>query len=295
MKLIKIIFVATLFIIGSCSNYGTKKNYAQNNQKYVGNTRLTLAKETTGDNNVLMIPGGPGIDSDYLTNLAKDIEPNGKVWLVDLPNNGTNEIATANGSTWMDDLLETVESVENPILVGHSYGGLMILKDARLNEKAKGFVLLDTPHNHPFKDLDYAMKQNNLPDYHGVLDNYTNTPNAETYDQLVKVVAKYHFRPEYYKTGINTMNSLKQSHHFKDRMTGVYIEEPIVKYIPTIPTLVVAGEYDYATPIQTFLQDNRFNKDNFRFAIIEDSGHYPFVEKPQQTSKTISNFIRRVS
>ena len=63
-------------------------------------------------------------------------------------------------------------------------------------------------------------------------------------------------------------------------------------YVPTIPTLIVAGEYDHITPLYNFTLDPRFkNLINTHIVTINNAGHFPWLEQPEQTKQAISTFL----
>ncbi len=116
--------------------------------------RLTLWGCRGGNaSNWLFFPGGPGMDSGYLSSLC-EILPflSGNVWLVDLPHNGTNRApsqATYDFFAWRDALLDVVKFFENPILVGHSFASMLAFTVPELENFLKGWVVLHSaPRNY---------------------------------------------------------------------------------------------------------------------------------------------------
>jgi hypothetical protein len=71
--------------------------------------------------NWLLLPGGPGIGSESLVELASALDVAGSVWLVDLPGDGSNlrPMDTDPYATWPQVLLEAAQAVPNPVFVGH--------------------------------------------------------------------------------------------------------------------------------------------------------------------------------
>ncbi len=63
-----------------------------------------------------------------------------------------------------------------------------------------------------------------------------------------------------------------------------------LRKITNIPTLILWGIHDKVIP----LEHSKFFKDGIRdsrLEIIEDSGHAPFAEKPNQVSELLKNFL----
>jgi pimeloyl-ACP methyl ester carboxylesterase len=57
-----------------------------------------------------------------------------------------------------------------------------------------------------------------------------------------------------------------------------------------MPTLVLSGRHDVQFPWQSAEEASR-RIPGARFAPIEDAGHFPMVEKPQETARLISGFL----
>jgi len=61
-----------------------------------------------------------------------------------------------------------------------------------------------------------------------------------------------------------------------------------------VPTLVLSGRQDVQFPWQSAEAASRLVP-GARFAAIEDAGHFPMVEKPQETAQLISEFLEATS
>ncbi|MGI0148205.1 MAG: alpha/beta fold hydrolase [Thermoplasmata archaeon] len=57
-----------------------------------------------------------------------------------------------------------------------------------------------------------------------------------------------------------------------------------------VPTLVLSGRHDVQFPWQSADQASR-RIPGARFAAIEEAGHFPMVERPQETAKLLSDFL----
>ena len=98
-------------------------------------TRLNLIKHNSGKAlNWLFLPGGLGRDSEYLHTLTKDLNLPGMIWHVDLPGNGSNHLIDKNYQydNWPDELLQLVKFFPNPIFIGHSCAGMLLLSQPKL-------------------------------------------------------------------------------------------------------------------------------------------------------------------
>jgi pimeloyl-ACP methyl ester carboxylesterase len=275
-------------ILLSCSPYVTEPKV-----KYTKDgVRLTLVKSYTGNNiNLIFVPGGPGIDSSYLTDLANTLNVKGSVWLLDLPDNGSNIKVGTDFNKWSDYLLNTVKEFDNVILVGHSFGGTLILSDPRIEKQLKGLILLDsTPELTPEVEIKEREKYN-LPNSDRVMGEYLKQPSNYVLKNVVLELIDYYFIPSFKEKGINFANQAIYNHHSFDWAIANFFPTYKAKYIPKIPTLIMSGEFDHVLPLYVFTEDKRFKSDNFKIVEIKDAGHFPWVEKPEKVKKVVEDFI----
>lgn len=106
--------------------------------------RMRRHSARPGSLNWLLLPGGPGIGSESLHELADALDVPGTVWLIDLPGDGSNTVPAASFGKWPHVLTEAAECVPDPVYVGHSTGGMYLLDTPALREHVKGIALLDT-------------------------------------------------------------------------------------------------------------------------------------------------------
>ena len=89
--------------------------------------RMRRISRLPGTPDWLFLPGGPGIGSESLAELALGAALPGTCWLVDLPGDGSNVGAPGAPADpyqlWPQVFLEAVAAVDNPVAVGHSTGG----------------------------------------------------------------------------------------------------------------------------------------------------------------------------
>ncbi|MCB1114285.1 MAG: alpha/beta hydrolase [Chlamydiia bacterium] len=250
------------------------------------NVRYQLVKETPAKAlNWLFIPGGPGGDSSYLKSLVDILPLEGKVWLIDLPGNGSNENDSFGDDfdRWIDIFPEVIERFENPVIVGHSFGGMFPLMFPELEKKLKGFVILNSA---PSLWMEEAVKyagQFDLPDISESMQAFVQEPCQKTFDRALDACMPYYFPKETLDLGRSLLKPIPFRYQ-----PAVWWQTKAVelnfsaKWVPEkVPTRIVSGKYDCITPHTLFDKDKRFKRDNIEYSHFDNAGHVPWLENPE--------------
>jgi len=129
--------------------------------------RLRRHSQRPGPLNWLLLPGGPGIGSESLQELADALDVPGAVWFVDLPGDGSNRAppgAKADPfADWPQVVLEAAEALPSVVFAGHSTGGMYLLATPELETQILGLALLDTAPDAAWHPKFVAMTQGPSP------------------------------------------------------------------------------------------------------------------------------------
>jgi pimeloyl-ACP methyl ester carboxylesterase len=66
------------------------------------------------------------------------------------------------------------------------------------------------------------------------------------------------------------------------------------RWIPKIPTLILSGENDLATPLELF-QKKEFMRKNIVMKEIKKAGHFPWIENPKDVIAAFNSFVNLVT
>lgn len=252
--------------------------------------RYELYQTNAGKNyNWLFFPGGPGADSSYLRSLVDELKLPGNVWLIDFPGNGSNasDSYSDNFDSWFELFPRIVKQFDNPIVVGHSFGGMLPLLYPDLETSLAGCVILNSA---PVLWLEEAVaysKQFDLPDLTNDMQAFIQTPNQETFDAALNACMPYYFPKETLEKGRKLLSQLPFSYHSAVWGQVKALEGKLLaQWIPQqVPTLIIGSKYDCICPFSLFAKDERFRRKNIQLLFIEDAGHCPWVENPTAIRK----------
>ncbi len=261
--------------------------------------RLQLIYGTQAGNlNWLFLPGGPGLGSESLLSLLKILSLPGKLWLLDLPGDGSNTTSN-NGESfkfWSAALIEAVKSFDRVVLVAHSTGGMYALSLPELEKHLEGLVLLGSAPDATWQGL-FAeiIKKHPIPGLEALQEKYGKDPNHETLKALTLASAPYLFTKKGQTAGIESLRSLPYNYETCQWSEKHFDRTYQAKWIPkTIPTLILAGEMDLVTPLQLFQNDKRFNRKNILIQSIQEAGHFPWIENPKEVAIAFSMYAKQL-
>jgi pimeloyl-ACP methyl ester carboxylesterase len=246
--------------------------------------------------NWLLLPGGPGLGSESLTDLSQILKPLGTVWHLDLPGDGSNTISNDDAyfSLWPQALVEAVQFLENVVLVAHSTGGMYVLSEPRLEKLIAGLVLISSAPDADWQNkfLEY-IKQHPLPEVENLRGIYCNDPNNDSLKKLTIASAPYLFTATGLEKGIALLEKLPFNYRSCEWSAQHFDSTYKAKWFPKIiPTLIMTGDEDHITPLDLFAKSKHFQRENILFREISNAGHYPWIENPEQTRQVFEEYYQ---
>lgn len=247
--------------------------------------------------NWLFLPGGPGADSSYLHSLIDELDLPGNVWLVDLPGNGDNlQSQPDDFDHWLRIFPSIFQQFDNPVLVGHSFGGMFPLLFPDLENQLKGLVILNSSPKLWLEEVVAYSKQFDLPDLTPAMQEFTLNPSPETFKIALDACMPYYFPTESLEKGIKILSQVPFQY-----LAAVWWQRKVVelnfsaKWIPAkVPTLIVGGKYDCVCPFVLFEKDQRFQRANVELLFIDNAGHLPWVENPAALREAFQKMSSRL-
>ena len=239
--------------------------------KHVKDVDINYIDYGEGENTIVLLHGW-GQNIAMMQPIGDKLKKNNRIIIVDLPGFGQSEEPK---TIWtMYDYVECIHTlldelkVENPILIGHSFGGKISLIYAS-EYKVKKLILFGSPFKKEIKKLSIKTK---------VLKSLKKVPllkNLEGY-------AKKHIGSRDYKNASEIMRKILVEH------VNLDITEEVKKI--SCPTLLVWGTNDTEVPLERAYELENLIKDA---GVVEYEGctHYAYLERLDQTLRVIKSFI----
>lgn len=240
--------------------------------------------EVRGQGKTIVLLHGWLASLETMAPLARHLEKHFKVYSIDIIGFGKSELPdkplnTNDFGDFLKELLEKLE-IENPILIGHSNGGRMIINFAGRNlGKINKIVLIDSAGIVPKRKPKYYIRMYTFK----VLKNiFKILPKTEMVNNLKdRILGK--FGSSDYK---NSPDVLKKT-------MSIILNEDQKYLMPNIkaPTLLIWGEQDTATPIE----DGKIMEKlipGSGLVTYEGAGHYSYLDRLSNCLLVLDEFFK---
>jgi proline iminopeptidase len=248
-------------------------------------------------------PGGPGLDSGYLR--SPELERHATVIYVDPAGTGGSarleDPAGYGKRRYVEDLekLRAALGLESPCLLGHSYGGLVVMLYAITHPTHAGrLILYDAT---PRLDAEFAaaarvamQRSKGTPWYADAMAAFTARPGTdEEATALLMRTAPLYFA-DWNRGAAAYAAALGRSRVNAAAMTAPERAPYDLRIdLPKIgaPALVLAGRHDFicgpghAAEIANLILDARLH-------VFEKSGHFAHLEEPGEFERVVADFLR---
>jgi pimeloyl-ACP methyl ester carboxylesterase len=249
-----------------------------------------LESGKSNDRHILFIHG-LGSSADRWGNIPKSLSANFHTISLDLPGFGESDKPLSMDYTiknFRDVVIDFVNLLainDQTSIVGHSLGGYIASEVTMQNKtNVERLVLIDSSG---------LLKKPTplLEEYLSVAMNPTNANVRNIFEQMVSDGTKIPLKlVESFIKRINLPNAKYAFKSTLENSANTQIKLDKLKLMDSIPTLIIWGVEDRVIPLQ---HSELFKKSisNSHIEIIQDAGHAPFTEKPEQVSELIHNFL----
>jgi len=245
---------------------------------------LKIHYEVYGSGKEIVLLHGWGANIQSLSPVISGLSPCFKVYALDFPGCGKSQMPDRvwDISDYSQLVMEFLNklSIENPILLGHSHGGRVIIHlTGERKLKAHKLILVDSAGIKPKRTVKYYYKV------------YT--------FKLFKNIVKLIFPREKAEKIIENAKSKKGSEDYRNspgvlRDTMVKLVNTDLKHLLpniTAPTLLIWGENDTATPLEDAKIMERLIPDA-GLVVLKNAAHFSYLDKPYEFNLIVNNFLR---
>ncbi|MCM1518265.1 MAG: alpha/beta hydrolase [Pseudoflavonifractor sp.] len=243
---------------------------------------ITLHYTVTGEGSPVILMHGWGCDLTTLASVERVASETHKVYNIDFPGFGKSTEPT---DVWgVEDYVRMLERfvkhehIDNPILLGHSFGGRVGILYASRNPVSK-LILVDAAGIKPRRTFRY----------------YAKVYSFKAGKRLINMI----YRGEKAEGMLNKWRHVFGSSDYNGappmmrRIMSRVVNEDLREYMPSIkaPTLLIWGENDTATPITDARMMERLIPDA-GLVSFPGCGHYSFLDNPIQFAAVLRSFLK---
>ena len=255
---------------------------------------------------VLVLHGGLGLDQSTLRPWLDPLGDRARLVFLDLRGCGRSEPIPAGApvthATWVDDAdaLRDHLGLDRWTVFGHSYGGFLALEYAlRYPERTSGLVLCSTAPAFAHAEVAVANAEaRGTPEALAALAGALAgpSPSDAAFEATWRALAPlYLHRPTPEALSAITDGIRYRAEAFnasQGRCLPTYDVRDRLGEI-TAPTLVVGGRHDWAYPPEYGAIPLAEGIPGAELVLLEQSGHFPFVEEPDAFRAAVSGWLDR--
>jgi len=255
---------------------------------------------------ILPTPGwGPSSDLYFLK--LKPLEAMFTMVYLDTRGSGRSERPDPHTYT-MKNMAADIEGlrkhlgIETMWLMGHSDGGRIILNYAfEYGGHVEGLILVDAPVGNTENDSGRVQRmqlRKNEPWFDDAFKTFQKFPSTQQeFDAYIKSITPFFFssnanleknRDVFEKTTLSFAATQGQSQ--SDRSS---VDPAVFLPVMKVPTLIIVGDDDFVCPPSASEYLHR-EIPNSKLLVIENAGHFPWLEQPQQFFDGIRTFLPKL-
>lgn len=248
----------------------------------VNDFNIYFEKYGQGKSNIIILPGWGETRSTF-NNLISILKEFYTVYIIDYPGFGNSNFPNRDLDIYdyanlIKDFIK-INGIDNPILIGHSFGGrISIILTGLYNIPIKKMILMDAAGIKRKKKLNLRIKQLIYKCLKKLGTIFPKKMKHIYLNRLISIFGSTDFKnldPNIRKTFIKVIN------------------EDLTKYLKGIntSTLLIWGELDKDTPVEDGKIMNTKIEDS-GLIIIPNAGHFPYLEYPYYINKIILEFLK---
>ncbi|MFA9557923.1 alpha/beta fold hydrolase [Evansella sp. AB-rgal1] len=245
---------------------------------------MKLNYKVDGEGAPIILLHGWGANIQAFSPVHNHLAKHHKVYTLDLPGFGESEEppkqwGTEEYTDFLHDFIQKLQ-IENPILMGHSNGGRISIFYAAKYGNVKKVILVDSAGIKPKRKLEYYLKVYTYKAAKQMLK----LPGLNRYSDEILSKVKSKMGSTDYK---NVSGVMQQT------MVKV-VNEDLQHLMPSVkvPTLLIFGENDTATPVSDGKLMERLIPDA-GLVVLKNAGHFAYLDQLHQFLVIVDKFLEK--
>ena len=272
-----------------------------------GGVTLHYEKAGRGRNPLILLSGGPGFSSAYMRTIGERLKKRHSYVLFDQRGTGKSVLETHDVTTLDHDrLVADLEALRRELkldkltLVGHSWGGILSMLYASAHpDRVRAMVLIDAggPTTSTVPKFVATHTARMTEDDNAKLREANARPATDRKRAILEITRAK--TPPYFfdrATALAFAESLDET-SFNDKafwpivaqMDATFDLSPGLKRVH-VPVLIIHGTHD---PLES-AHDVHAAITGSRLVLIENAGHFPWLEQPVAFYRAVEEFLRGV-
>lgn len=240
--------------------------------------------EVLGEGTPVVLLHGWLTDLETMRPIAENLKTKFKVYLIDVVGFGKSSLPehplnTNDFGDFLKELLEALK-IENPILIGHSNGGRIIINAVgRGLVEPRKIVLMDSAGLKPKRSLKYYVKVYFFKAGKAVLNALPNTKSVKKLKEKLR-------------NSVGSSDYQNSAPVLKDTM-NIILNEDMRPMLPNIkaPTLLIWGALDTATPISDAKEMENVIP-NAGLVTYPAGSHFAYLENINNVNIVLNEFFK---
>lgn len=244
---------------------------------------LYYEKHGCGDETLVILPGW-GDTRESFSRIIQTLQDYYTIYIIDWPGFSNTvfpnyDLTIYNYSDMIHEWLKSLE-LENPILLGHSFGGrVLITLTGYYQYSYKKIILMDAAGIRPKKTIRSKIRGW----CYKFLKKVSKLIPKKWRKEFSKKVFDYFSSPDY-KVLPEKMRKTFQN----------VVSEDLKEYLPNIQseTLIIWGNNDYSTPLQdAFIMSEQIKYS--KLYVFMNAGHFVYLDRFQEVLEVLVKFIEK--
>ena len=258
---------------------------------------------------IIIIHGGPGLNYTYFLPQLTDLSKKHRLIFFDQRASGKSSADFDSSQISLNMMVDDIDAIRRNFgnkkisVLGHSWGGLLAMKYAiKYPQYLKTLILVSTvsPKAKEFETETNAVIKSRLTPGDSILR--SEILKSESFKQgkgsAYQAILKLSFKPSFYeKRFLDSLNLKIDDNYSTKRKTLLMLSKDLNNYdfyesISTIkkPVLIIHGDFD-AIPL-ALPQKIQTSIPTSRLVVIQNAGHFPFIEKQKEFSHIVLDFLK---